>query len=224
MRSLTSRTDHLGLLGAITGPLFSVYAVSKGPLSATIAADGWRVGGLAPTDLALLVHLAEEPFLVAMAVGFLGLAAGLGVRTVPADLGVAVTLSGFGLTVVTHVAEHLLGALTIPALFGAEDLFVWSYYLSWMVLYIGLALYGIAIGRSFEGPAWLAWLFVALLPGVVVVGGALVALDWFTLAGTFRLALGGTWTVWGLWLWRGRTGPAAVQRGAVTGRVGTERR
>lgn len=223
-QTYSRRTRYLGLLGAVAGASFLVYAAVKGPLTAEIVREGWRLGGLTHDQTALVVHVAEELPLVVMALGLVGLHRHLD-RSEPLDgVGVGIALAGFGLTVLTHLGEHLLAPVTVQALFGDENLFVWSYYLSWLVLYVGFALYGVAVLRYESGPAWLGGTFVVLLPGVVLVGLAAVVLDVFTLAGTFRLGLGGTWLVVGAWLWRVRTGPVASHPDETVGRVDPDRR
>lgn len=200
------KTFHLprirvfGLLSVFVGVAFLIYALSKGPLTAVIVAEEWRVAGLSPELTALLVHLAEEIPLLVMAGLFVGLGAHLDVRGSMARAGMLVALAGVSLTIVAHLGEHLLASATLPALFGDVNLFVWSYYLAWAVLYTGLGIYGLALLRDASGPSWLGVLFLALFPGVFVGGATVVAFDLFTLAGTFRIVLGGTTVVVGTWI------------------------
>lgn len=194
-----ARIRVYGLLGVLVGVVFILYAVTKGPLTAAIVAEGWRLPGLSPTLSALLVHLVEEVPLVIMAGLFVGLGAHLDVRSSVARAGMTVALAGVGFTIVSHLAEHLLAPVTLPALFGDTHLLIWSYYLSWAVLYTGLSVYGLALLRDAAVPTWLAVVFVALLPGVFVGGMTVVVFDLFTFAGTLRLALGVTSIVVGTW-------------------------
>ena len=190
-------------LSAIAGVLFVAYAFTKGPLTTTIVASGWQFAGLSPEATALVVHVAESVPIAVMAMGLSLLWRRAGTRGPLASAGYTVAVAGFGLTVLSHVAEHIFEPVTVPAITGGENLLVWGYYLSWMTLYVGLATYGVALERAETTPGWIPGLFVGSLPAVVVVGYAVVFFDLFTLAGTFRVVQGATWLLVGGWLWRG---------------------
>ena len=190
-------------LSAIAGALFLVYAFTKGPLTTTIVVFGWQFAGLSPEATALVVHVAESVPLAVMAMGLALLWRRAGTRGPLATAGYSVAVAGFGLTVLSHVFEHLLEPVTVPGLTGGENWLIWGYYLSWMTLYVGLAMYGAALGRTESTSWWVPGLFVGSLPAVVVVGFAVVFFDLFTLAGTFRVVQGATWLLVGGWLWRG---------------------
>jgi hypothetical protein len=208
-----------GFLSAIAGALFVPYAFFKGRLSSVITAEGWHLFGLSPETSAQLFHAFEAVPLGLMMVGLVALHVRIGARGRLADAGVPVALVGFGLTVLTHMGEHLLASWTVPALTGGANWFLWGYYLSWLVLYAGLALYGTSLMRMDGVPGWLPWLFVVVFPLVVAVGLAVVALGVFTVAGTFRSVQGLVWAVVGYWLWMGvwdtpvsRSGDLATSR------------
>ena len=202
-----------GLLSAISGGLFVPYALFKGRISSIITEEGWQLFGLSPELSAQLFHDFEAVPLGLMMVGLVALRARIGARKWPADVGVSVALVGFGLTVLTHMGEHLLASWTVPALTGGANWFLWGYYLSWLVLYAGIALYGTSLMQMDEVPRWLPWLFAVVFPSVVAIGLAVVALGVFTVAGTFRSVQGLVWVVVGCWLWIGvRGAPASRSR------------
>lgn len=192
----------VGLASAIAGGLFIPYALSKGYLTSVITADGWQVASLTSEQTAQAFHVLEGVPLLIMAIGLVSLHArtpGLGSF---ADTGISLAVTGFALTILTHLGEHLLPPLTVPALTGGADWFMWGYYLSWLVLYAGLTFYGLAVAIASTTPRWVPWLFVFALPVATAAGVAATALDVFTVAGTFRLTQGLTWVLVGNWLWR----------------------
>lgn len=197
----TSRIRRGGLLAAAAGVILVLYALTKGYLSTQIVAEGWGPAGLTPEAGALLVHLAEEPLLLLVAGGFLSLVWHIGVQGPLARVGVTTVSVSFGLVILTHLGEHLLAPLTVPMLTGALDLWIWTYYFSWLALFAGFGAYGLAIARDRDVPAWLPVLLVAVGPAAVVAGGTFALTDLFTLAGTFRLAVGAAWAILGSWLW-----------------------
>jgi hypothetical protein len=223
MASSSNRIRLAGLAGGLAGAVLVPYALIKGQLTTQILTEGWHVGPLSSTQTALLVHVAEAIPLVVVGAGLLALDAHLGLsgRLRRAALGIG--LAGIGVTVGFHIAEHVLPPVTLAALSGL-DLLVWAYYLGWLVIFTGVAVLGVAILRARSGPTSLGAGFVALPVLAVGVGAALVALDWYTLAGTFRVALGVTWLGVGGWLWAARspaspsrTDDVAVQRGPKEG-------
>ncbi len=211
MATQAARVRWLGLVSAVAGALFVPYALTKGHLTTRIVVDGWRLSGLTPPQTALVAHVAEEIPLALMAAGFIALHIRVHARGRFAAAGFSVAIAGIALTVGFHLGEHLLAPLTIPALFGTENLFVWGYYASWLVIFVGFALYGLAEPGGRNNPAWLRALFVGLLPSVVLLGAIMVLLDLFTLAGTFRVALGVTWVIVGGWLCRSPPTSASVR-------------
>lgn len=211
MTTLEARVRWLGLVSAVAGAVFVPYALVKGPLTTLIVVDGWRLGMLTPQQTALVAHVAEEIPLVLVAAGLIALHIRIHVTGRFAAAAISVATAGIGMTVASHLGEHLLAPLTIPMLFGTENLFVWAYYASWLVIFLGFALYGLAARENGDGPAWMRGLFIVLLPSVVLLGATAVRFDLFTLAGTFRLALGVTWVIVGGWLWRGP--PKSVSAG-----------
>lgn len=210
-----------GLLSAFGGGVLVPYALTKGHLSSRIVTAGWQLGGLSPVQTARLFHVMETVPLVLVAVGLLGLDARVGTKGLLADAGRSTVLVGFGLTVLTHLGEHLLPPLTVPALTGGANWFMWGYYLSWLVLYAGFAIYGTALVLSPVRAGGLPWLFVAVPPLAVTVGLAVVVADVFTLAGSFRLFLGLTWVLAGGWLWRAPGAPSPTSTGEQPGGYGT---
>lgn len=190
-----------GLLAAVAGVVLVLYALTKGYLTSRIVAEGWGSGGLTPDGVAVLIHLAEEPLLLLIAGGFLSLVWYVGVREPLASAGVTTVFVSFGLVILTHLGEHLLAPLTVPVLTGALDLWIWSYYFSWLALLAGFGAYGLAIAGDRAVPAWLPVVLVTLGPATVVAGVAVAVTDLFTLAGTLRLAVGATWVILGSWLW-----------------------
>jgi len=190
-----------GLLSAIGGVLFVPYAFFKGRFASVITTEGWHLFGLSPETSAQLFHVFEAVPLGLMLVGLLALHARIGARGRLAEVGITVTFVGFGSTVLTHVGEHLLTPWTVPALTAGANWFLWGYYLSWLVLYAGLALYGVSLMRVDGVPGWLPWLFVVVFPSVVAVGLTVAALGVFTVGGTFRSVQGLVWAAVGYWLW-----------------------
>lgn len=214
----------VGFLSALAGALFVPYALSKGALTSSIIAGGWQLPGLSPAGSANLVHVLEGlPVLVMMA-GVMALNARIDVQGRPSSAGIAAILTGFALTIVTHFGEHLLAPMTVPWLTGGENWFMWGYYLSWLVVYAGFVLYGLALLGRPDTPRWLPLLFVSALPVVLVVGIAVIMVNAFTVAGTFRVAQGLMWVVVGRWLWMGTGGSLApTGRGLVVERNVGER-
>lgn len=205
----------LGLASAIAGAVFIPYALTKGQATTVITAEGWRMAGLSSSETALAIHLVEGVPLIVMALGLISLHArtpGLGSL---AGTGASVALTGYGLTILVHLCEHLLPPFTVPALTGSEDWFVWGYYLSWLVVFGGFALYGLALAIADTTPRWLPLLFVIGLPAATAVGVTVAILDVFTLAGVFRLSQGVTWLLVGNWLWQVPHGASVTARSAT---------
>lgn len=198
--SVRKRVRWGGLLGAIAGAVFVPYALSKGYLTSVIIGEGWHLAGLSSIQTAKLFHAFEAVPLALMVVGLISLHARTAVRGALAEAGISVALAGFMLTMLAHLGEHLLAPITVPALTGGENWFLWVYYLSWLTLYAGFTLYGVAL-RTSDFPGWLPWLFMFTLPVTVVVGFGVSTLGVFTLAGTFRLVQGLVWVPVGRWLW-----------------------
>lgn len=205
----------VGLASAIAGGLFIPYALTKGHATSVITAEGWRLAGLSATETALAIHVVEGIPLIVMAIGLISLHArtpGLGPL---ARTGVSVALAGYGLTVLVHLCEHLLPPFTVPVLTGSEDWLVWGYYLSWLVVFGGFALYGLALAIADSTPRWLPLLFVVGLPAATAIGITAAVLDVFTLAGVFRLSQGVTWLLVGNWLWQAPDAAAVTARSAT---------
>lgn len=215
--SRANRIRRGGLLSAVAGAVFVPYAFSKGYLAGVIVATGWHLSGLTPVATAQLFHVLEAVPLAVMGFGLVSLDARTPARGGLADAGLAVALVGFGLTILTHLGEHLLAPLTVPGLTGGENWFMWGYYLSWLVVYGGFALYGLALSRTGDAPGWLSGLFVGLLPAAAVVGLVATTLGLFTVAGTLRVAQGLTWVVVGRWLWIRSDEPIPARSGPVAG-------
>lgn len=188
-------SPSVGPLSVIAGGLFVLYAFSKGYLTTVVVVQGWQFAGLSPQATALLVHVFEGVPLEIMALGLASFHVRSGARGPLARAGISVAIAGFGATILSHVAEHLAGLVAAPIVGSVEV--VWAYYASWLVLYLGLAAYGLALVSARAAAGWLPYLLVVLLPLVVVVGLAVVALGLFTLAGTFRVTLGLAWVLVG---------------------------
>ena len=201
-RGLAVESPSVAPLSVIAGGLFVLYALSKGYLTTVIVAEGWRFAGMSPEMTALLVHVFEGLLLEVMALGLASFHVRSGPRGRLTSAGITITLAGFGLTIVSHVGEHIAGIEPAPVLGSGQV--VWLYYASWLVLYVGLATYGVALVVEGNAAGRLPYLFVSLLPLVVAVGFVTVLLGVFTLAGTFRVALGLTWLLVGPWFRSGR--------------------
>ena len=196
-------TRPAGLASAVGGATLVPYALTKGSVTTTIRAEGWAIAGLSPVATANLFHVAETIPVLCLVVGLLSLDHRVGPGGWLAPLGKATAVGGFAATIITHFGEHLLPPLTVPALTGGENWFMWGYYLSWLAVYGGLALYGVALTRADDRPRWIPALLMAGLPAALVVALTVGALDLFTFAGTFRVLQGFTWVAIGSWLWRG---------------------
>ena len=192
------------LASAVAGALFVPYALTKGHLTSVITTEGWHLPGLAPVGTAKLFHVAETIPMALVALGLLALHTRVSpsTRDLSARGGLATALAGVGLTFLAHLGEHLLPPFTVPALTGGENLFMWGYYLSWLVLYAGLALYGVALVRTDTAPSWLSRPFVFAPPAAVAVAAMATASGVFTVAGSFRVVFGLHWVLVGLRLWR----------------------
>lgn len=197
------RVRRGGLLSAIVAALFIPYAFTKGYLTTVIINEGWQLYALTPVETARLFHLVETVPVLFMLLGFVSLDELTVTSGTSGRIGSVTVIAGFGLTIITHLGEHLLPPVTIPVLAGGENVFVFAYYLSWLVLSFGLALYGLALVDSGQTPRWLQWWLISLLPGTVIIGVLVSALDAFTFAGTFRVIHSFTWVVVGGWLYRG---------------------
>lgn len=205
IKRLRNRVDVSALIvmvSAIAAAVYVPYALSKGQLTTVIVTESWQFFGLTPEQMALLVHLFETVPLVLIALGLASFHVDSGADGRLVAAGLSITLAGFALTIITHLGEHLLPPLVLPSLTGAANWFLWSYYLSWLLLFTGLAIYGIGLSRTELTISWIPGLFVLALPVTVVVGLSVVALEVFTFAGTFRLVLGIGWLFVGLWMWR----------------------
>ena len=200
------RVRRVGLSSAIVGALFVPYALTKGYLSSLIVLEGWRLGPLSPVQTSQLFHVVEAIPLLVMLLGFVTLDRLTVSRSRLADAGLVVTVAGFGLTIATHLGEHLLPPVTVPALTGGDNWFMLAYYLSWAVLSLGLSLYGLALLYTGETPRWLRWWFALILPATIGIGLFVTTFDIFTFAGTFRLLHSITWILAGGWLWVGPIG------------------
>lgn len=191
----------VAILSAIAAVALVPYALSKGQLTTTIVAKRWTVAGMSPDQTALLVHVLETVPLLLIALGLVSLHAGSSAYGRTVTVGLAVALLGFAFTILSHVGEHVLSPLVVPALAGDAKLFVWSYYVSWLTLYAGFGIYGVGLVRVGVAPSWIRSVFVAMLPATVALSLTVVVLDVFTFAGTFRVVLGLTWLAVGIWLW-----------------------
>lgn len=203
-----------GFAGLVGGLLLVPYALTKGQLTTYVRMEGLGVAGLSPARTAQAFHVAETVPVLLLLVGLVALHGRLDPGTGGSRAGWAIAAAALVATVLTHLGEHLLPRFTAPALTGGENWFVWAYYLSWLAVYGGLALYGLALTRSGGAPRWMASLLVVGLPVAVAAGLAAVAFDLFTMAGVLRIGQGLTWAVIGYWLVRRPTpaggGPATT--------------
>jgi hypothetical protein len=197
-------SPFVGLASAIAGFLFIPYALTKGYLTTVIIAESWQVASLTVLQTANLFHVLESVPLAFMALGLVSLDRRCSPQSWVAAVGETVAIAGFAATILTHLGEHLLPPLTVTGLLGGQNLYMWAYYGSWLLLYTGLAIYGVALVQLHGRPRWLGTLLVAVLPLSVGFGLVLVMLDLFTLAGTFRVLQGLIWVFVGAWLFRQR--------------------
>lgn len=191
-----------GLAGLVGGALLVPYALTKGQLTTYIQTEGVGVAGLTPDQAARALHVAETIPVLLLLVCLVALGRRFGPGSAMGRGGRTIAAAGLLATIVTHFGEHLLPPLTVPALTGGENWFMWGYYLSWLAVYGGLALYGLALTRSERPPQWMASLLVVGLPVAVAAGLAAAAFDVFTMAGTLRVGQGVTWVAIGYWLLR----------------------
>lgn len=201
--SSVRRVRRVGLSSAIAGALFIPYALTKGHLSSLIVLEGWRLGPLSPVQTSQLFHVIEAVPLLVMLLGFVFIHSLTVTPSRFADVGLVVTVAGFGLTILTHLGEHLLAPFTVPALTGGDNWFMLAYYLSWAVLSLGLSLYGLGLLSARETPRWLQWWFALILPATLGIGFFVTTFDIYTFAGTFRILHSVTWILAGGWLWIG---------------------
>lgn len=202
-----------GLAGLTGGVLLIPYALTKGQLTTHIRTDGLGFAGLGPAHTAEAFHVAETIPVLGLLVCVLALDRRLDPGTSAARGGWTVAAVGLVATILTHFGEHLLPPFTVPALTGAENWFMWGYYLSWLAVYGGLAVYGLALVRSGAAPRWLSSLLVVGLPVAVTVGLAAAVVDLFTMAGTLRVGQGLTWAALGFWLVRHPTSGGELAAG-----------
>lgn len=201
-------SSTVAMVSALAALIYIPYALSKGPLTGAIVAEGWSLAGMTPEQTALLVHLFETVPLLLIVLGLVSLHVEFGGRGRLVTAGLSVTLLGFGGMIFAHFLEHLLQPLTFPVWTGGADWFIWCYYLGWFTLSVGFGIYGAGLLRVGTTPSWLAVVFVLMLPVSMGVGFTVTVLDVFTAAGTFRTALGVMWFVVGLWLWQVRVAPS----------------
>lgn len=196
-----------GLLSVIGGAAFVPYALAKGPISATVKAEGISILGLLPGATATLIHLSETLLVILLAMGLFGF---VGSRRDDVELrgrlGIGISLVGFVSVIVTHICEHLLQPIPIGGLPGSGGIFVYGYLLSWLLLASGLLLLGLDTWghHGHLTPAPLA--LMVTLPAGFVVGGLAVATGVYTFAGVNRLVHAGVWITVGYQLWRQRGG------------------
>lgn len=191
-----------GLAGLAGGALLVPYALTKGQLTTYIRTEGLGLAGLTPDQAARALHVAETIPVLLLLVCLVALGRRFDPGGAVARGGRTIAAAGLLATIVTHFGEHLLPPLTVPALTGGENWFMWGYYLSWLAVYGGLALYGLAMARSDRPPRWMASLLVVGLPVAVAAGLAAAAFDVFTMAGTLRIGQGLTWVAIGYFLLR----------------------
>lgn len=190
------------LLGALGGAVFVPYALSKARVTDLILANEWQLPGLSAVATANAFHVVEAVPVALLVVGVLALAARYSLETeLSGQIGIGTTLAGFVGMTVAHSGEHLLPALTVPALTGGANWYLWGYYLGWLGFQLGVTVCGLALlgQRRIDGVS--PWLFVVALPVAVGLGGLVVLLDIYTFAGTNRLVAAVTWLVGGAWLW-----------------------
>lgn len=222
--SIEARARWWGLLGCVAGATFIPYALVKGSVTTRIIDDGWRIGVLSPTQSANLFHALEALPLAVMALTLAAFMERVGSTGPAGRIGGWIAFTGFAATIMTHLGEHFLPPVPVAGLTGGENLLMWLYYVSWVVLFAGLAVYGFAAIRAIALPAWLPALLVGLLPLAVGFGVAAAALDVFTAAGTFRIVQGAAWVALGGWLWRSTSEPTVTPTTPVAARLGPDER
>ncbi len=198
----TSDARRVALLSALGGAIFLPYALSKAHATDLIVANGWRLPGLSATATANAFHIVEAVPIALLVGGALALAARYSFDTaLSGTLAIAVVLAGFAGMTVAHVGEHLLPALTVPALTGDANWYLWGYYAGWLGFHLGVTLCGLVLVGSLRTAGVVPWLFVFALPLTVGVGGLVVFTGLYTFAGTSRLIAALMWLVGGAWLW-----------------------
>lgn len=128
----------LGLISANAGALFVPYALSKGSLTTAIVAEGWQFAGLSSTQTALMIHVIESVSLLFMTLGLVSLYIRVDAKGFLATVSFRIAITGFALTILTHLGEHPLAPFTVPVLTGGTNWFLCGDYLSWLTLYAGL--------------------------------------------------------------------------------------
>lgn len=198
-------------LSALGGAIFLPYALSKARATDLIVANGWQLPGLSAAATAKAFHVLEVVPVALLVLGVLALAARYSLETeLSGQIGIAVVLAGFAGMTVAHFGEHLLPALTVPALTGEANWYLWGYYLGWLWFQLGVTICGLVLLRGGRINGKAPWLFSVALPVAVGLGGFVVLADIYTFAGTNRLVAAVTWLVGGAWLWH--TWPSQADR------------
>lgn len=194
---------RVAFISALGGALFLPYALSKAQITDLILANDWQLLGLSATASANAFHVVEAIPVALLVSGALALAARYSFRSDPVGkVGITIILAAFVGMTVSHTGEHLLSALTVPALTGTTNWYLWGYYFGWLGFHLGVTLCGIALVGPRRVRGRVPWLFVLALPVTVGVGGLVVLTDLFTFAGTSRVVAALTWLVGGAWLWQ----------------------